>query len=152
MRQVLRIWGRQCLLSVSAAAGFADADGDVEEDEEDEDEDELEDSEDEEEAAAAPEMDRSLELHLGGVLENEFSEVLSKLPDEAFTELFSGEWDGWEGLQLPRGQGSADGRECSSFCPLLVTSRNVGVQEAGSYQLHECVRIVFTCSQSWARC
>ncbi|XP_037091930.1 46 kDa FK506-binding nuclear protein-like [Pollicipes pollicipes] len=78
-----------------------DDEEDAEEDEDDlEDEEEDDDDEEEESGAAAggsgsgearaePELDRSLELHLGTVLENEFSEVLSKLPDEAFTELFS---------------------------------------------------------------
>ena len=64
-----------------------------EEEEEDEDDEELEDEEEEEDCAGrqSGELERSLELHLGTVLENEFSEVLSKLPDEAFTELFAGE-------------------------------------------------------------
>ena len=94
-------------------AGFGDIEAELmedddeeeeEEDEEDEEEDEDDLEEEEEDGAEAAgattassggcqsgELDRSLELHLGNVLENEFSEVLSKLPDEAFTELFAGE-------------------------------------------------------------
>ncbi|KAF0300719.1 hypothetical protein FJT64_003232 [Amphibalanus amphitrite] len=67
---------------------------DDEEEEEEEEDDDLDDEEERGAAAAGGggqpgELDRSLELHLGTVLENEFSEVLSKLPDEAFTELFA---------------------------------------------------------------
>ncbi|KAF0309522.1 hypothetical protein FJT64_019376 [Amphibalanus amphitrite] len=68
---------------------------DDDDEEEEEEDDDLDEEEEERGAAAAGgggqsgELDRSLELHLGTVLENEFSEVLSKLPDEAFTELFA---------------------------------------------------------------
>ena len=95
-------------------ADLLDEDDDDDEEEDDEEDDLGEEEEEEEEDCAVAtghsgggghhsgELDRSLELHLGTVLENEFSEVLSKLPDEAFTELFAGECAALRSLVRPR--------------------------------------------------